>query len=154
MPVIEIATLINAPIELCFDLARDIELHMRSTEGTDEKAIAGIQHGLIGFGEEVTWEATHFGIRHRLTSRITAFERPCHFRDSQTQGPFHSFDHDHFFTSDSGSTLMRDVFAYQSPFGWLGRRVDRLFLRSYMTKFLQQRANVIKHVAESTASQT
>ena len=152
MPVIEIATRIEAPIELCFDLARDIDLHVRSTEGTDERAVAGVQDGLIGVGEEVTWEATHFGFRHTLTSRITGFNRPCHFRDSQISGPFHSFDHDHFFSSESGSTVMRDVFAYQSPFGWLGSCVDRLFLRSYMETFLRKRANVIKVVAETGGS--
>ncbi len=32
-PIIEIATLITAPIDLCFDLARDIDLHIKSTEG-------------------------------------------------------------------------------------------------------------------------
>jgi hypothetical protein len=51
---------------------------------------------LIGLDEELTWEATHFGIRLRLTSRITAYRRPFHFRDSQVRGAFRRFDHDLF----------------------------------------------------------
>jgi ligand-binding SRPBCC domain-containing protein len=88
MPTIRLETVINAPIERCFDLARDIEFHMRSTEQTREVAIAGVTKGLIHFGEEVTWEAIHFGVRQRLTTRITAFRRPTHFRDSQVKGAF------------------------------------------------------------------
>src|ERR1700688_3914049 len=113
MPLILLETRIEAPIELCFDLARDIEHHMRSTKRTREVAIAGVTKGLIKFGEEVTWEATHFGIRQRLTVRITAFDRPNHFRDSQIRGAFRRFDHDHYFEATAnGATLMRDVFDY------------------------------------------
>ena len=149
MPIINIDTSIKAPIEACFDLARSIEIHIRSTEGTNEKAIAGTTSGLIGLGEEVTWEATHFGIRQTLTSRITLFDRPNRFRDSQVRGPFRRFDHDHFFTTKEATTVMRDVFDYESPFGLLGRCADRLFLRSYMRRLLARRARVIKEVAEA-----
>jgi ligand-binding SRPBCC domain-containing protein len=148
MPIIEVVTHIDAPIDLCFDLARDIDVHIESTKGTEERAIGGIRSGLINLGEEVTWEANHFGGRHRLTSRITAFHRPFHFRDSQVSGPFHRFDHDHYFQDALGSTTMRDVFDYESPFGWLGRCADLLFLRRHMTEFLRRRARVIKQTAE------
>jgi ligand-binding SRPBCC domain-containing protein len=148
MPIIQIATLINATPELCFDLARNIDVHMKSTRGTDEKAVGGVTGGLISLGEEVTWEATHLGRRRKLTSRITAFDRPDHFRDSQVNGPFARFDHDHFFSVESESTLMRDVFSYESPFGWVGRCADYLFLRSYLASFLERRAKAIQQIAE------
>jgi ligand-binding SRPBCC domain-containing protein len=99
---------------------------MRSTAHTREIAVAGVTSGLIGLGQEVTWEATHFGVRQRLTSRITAFDRPFHFRDSQVRGAFKRFDHDHFFEKTSGE--------------WT--------LRRYMTSLLQRRNKLIKQVAE------
>jgi ligand-binding SRPBCC domain-containing protein len=151
MPVISLETRIEAPIELCFDLSRNIELHMRSTQSTREIAIAGVTKGLINLGEEVTWEATHFGTRQRLTSKITAFDRPNHFRDSQVQGAFRRFDHDHYFeTIADRTTLMRDVFDYDSPLGYLGKLADTLFLESYMRRFLSKRNLLIKRVAETT----
>ena len=55
MTRIELVTSIKAPAERCFDLARSIDLHMASTSGTGEQAIAGITSGLIGLGQEVTW---------------------------------------------------------------------------------------------------
>lgn len=136
---------------LCFDLSRDIDLHVRSTHGTDEVAVAGVTSGLIGLGESVTWEATHFGIRQRLTSRITAFQPPAHFRDSLVEGIFKRFDHDHFFTPKNSGTTMRDVFDYESPLGILGRIADRLFVAAYMKRLLATRAAVIKSEAELRA---
>ena len=76
MPLIELTTIIDAPIDRCFDLARSIDLHKHSMEGTHEEAIGGVTSGLIGPGEQVTWSATHFGIAQRLTSKITQFIVP------------------------------------------------------------------------------
>jgi ligand-binding SRPBCC domain-containing protein len=124
---------------------------MRSTEHTREIAIAGVTKGLLELGDEVTWEATHFGVRQRLTARITAFSRPNHFRDSQVRGAFRRFDHDHYFTATcEGATLVRDEFDYDSPLGWLGLVADYLFLKAYMRLFLEKRNRLIKHVAETS----
>lgn len=136
-------------MDRCFDLSRDIDLHMRSTAPTREIAVAGVTKGLIGPDEEVTWEATHLGIRQRLTARITDFHRPFHFRDSQVRGAFRRFDHDHFFTEVDGGTLMRDVFDFDSPFGIFGAVANQLFLTRYMTSLLIRRNKLIKNVAES-----
>ena len=148
MPVIEVVTRIRAAADVCFDAARDIDLHAESMRHTGEKAIAGVTKGLIGLGEQVTWEAKHFGVRQRLTSRITAFDRPRHFRDSQVAGAFRRFDHDHFFATDSDATIMRDVFDYESPLGWLGKIADRMFLRSYMIRLIEGRAAAIRQRVE------
>lgn len=149
MPRIHISLVAAAPIERCFDLARSIDLHVASTAGTAERAIAGVTSGLIGLSEEVTWEARHFGLRQRLTSRITAFERPAFFRDSQVRGAFRRFDHDHRFERIDAGTRMIDVFDYDAPWGALGWLVERVVLTRYMTRFLRARLDVVKAVAES-----
>jgi hypothetical protein len=76
MATIKIVTVIDAPIEICFDLARDIDFHVRSMAETGERAVAGRTTGLIRFGESVTWKAHHLGVVQRFTSRITALDRP------------------------------------------------------------------------------
>ena len=149
MPLIELTTNINAPIERCFDLARSIDLHILSTEGTDEKAIAGVTSELIAQNEEVTWRANHFGISQTLSSRITAFERPYHFRDEMIRGAFKSIEHDHIFHESGGRTVMKDIFYFESP-GWIfGAMVNRLFLTRYLRSVLTKRNRMIKRVAES-----
>lgn len=57
MPVIRVETLIAAPIERCFDLMRDVDVHTQSTAGTQERAVAGVTTGLLKAGDEVTWKA-------------------------------------------------------------------------------------------------
>ncbi len=150
MPIIKLQTRISAPVEVVFDLSRSIDLHIKSTAHTREKAIAGRTSGLIGLDEEVTWEARHFGVLQQLTTRITQYNRPHHFRDSMVRGAFRRFDHDHIFeVEDAGVTLMKDVFDYTSPFHILGHLADFLFLKRYMTRLLTVRNDLIKTVAES-----
>ena len=55
MPLIELSTVIRAPRERVFDLARSIDAHQDTTGGTEERAVAGVTHWLIGMGDEVTW---------------------------------------------------------------------------------------------------
>jgi ligand-binding SRPBCC domain-containing protein len=153
MPTIELVTSIAAPIERVFDLSRSIDLHMASTSGTGERAVAGVTSGLIGPDQEVTWRARHFGVWQNLTVRITAFERPAHFADTMLRGAFRRMEHHHHFEAASDHTLMRDVFTYESPLGFLGRLADFLFLEGYLRSFLLERNRVIKAMAESDAWQ-
>ncbi|GAB4368408.1 MAG: hypothetical protein OHK0021_11610 [Bryobacter sp.] len=109
--------------------------------------------GLISLHEEVTWEATHLGVRQQLTSRITKFNPPHHFRDTMVRGIFARFEHDHYFYQQpDGSTLMVDTFDYVSPLGALGRLADWLLLKGYMRRLLAQRASILKQHLESSAS--
>ncbi len=151
MPNIKLETRIEAPLRVVFDLARSIDLHVESTAGTREKAVAGRTTGLIGLGETVTWEATHFGIRQRLTSKIVVFDPPHHFRDTMLSGAFKRLDHDHYFRWDGSQTVMTDQFDYTSPLGILGRVADWLFLERYLRKLLETRNELIRSVAEEGA---
>jgi ligand-binding SRPBCC domain-containing protein len=148
---IELSLHVAAPAARCFDLARSVDAHVRSTAATHEQAVAGRRSGLLVLGDEVTWSARHFGIRQELTSRITAFESPSHFRDSMLRGAFARFDHDHFFTPTDGGTVLRDVFDYRAPLGPLGWIAERLFLSTYMKRFLLARLRELKALAESDA---
>ncbi|MEJ8757434.1 SRPBCC family protein [Pontibacter sp. H259] len=108
-----------------------------------------MQSGLIYLGETVTWQATHFGIRQKLTSKITAFDSPIYFRDEHVKGAFNYFVHDHYFKSQGEFVVMEDTFEFSSPLGILGRIVDKLILEKYLTKLLQKRNQIIKDFAES-----
>lgn len=149
MPNIILETRINSDIATCFDLSRSIDLHKISTAKTDEIAIDGTISGLINLNEFVTWEATHFGIRQKLTSRISAFDSPRYFRDEQIKGIFKFIIHDHYFESQNGITIMKDIFNFQSSFGFLGKIFDKYILTKYLTELLIQRNKIIKEFAET-----
>jgi len=149
-----VITVIHAPIERCFDAARDLDLHMKSLAHTGEVAVAGRTSGLIELGEEVTWRGRHFGITQHFTSKITAFDRPRYFQDRMQRGAFRSFVHDHFFAYENGVTTMTDVLAFSAPLGLLGRFAEKLVLRRYLERMLTERAAVIKQAAELSAFPT
>jgi len=149
MPVIVMRTRVAAPPSRCFDLARDVNAHERSTAASRERAVAGVTSGLLGPGDEVTWEATHFGVRQRLTSRITEFDRPKRFVDEMVRGAFRSFRHEHQFHDIGDGTEVVDIFDYTAPLGPLGRLADTLFLSRYMTRLLRDRNAYLKRAAES-----
>ncbi|WP_425452440.1 SRPBCC family protein [Paenibacillus cellulosilyticus] len=140
---------IDAPIQLCFDLARDIEIHTRTVwKHTRERAIHGVTSGPIGEGETVTFEATHLGVRQRLTSKITAYEEPTLFVDEMQKGAFKRLRHTHDFQERDGKTVMTDVLEFEAPLGPLGFLAERLVLKWYMRRFLEHRNLELKKLAE------
>jgi len=149
MPSIDLETRIKAPIEVCFDLCRSIDLHKISAQQTNEKAIAGVTSGLINEGETVTWRAKHLGVYQKLTSIVTACEKPHYFVDEMVKGTFKRFKHEHFLEEKNGQTFVVDIFDYESPLGLLGKIADVFFLENYMRRFLEKRNQVIKEFAES-----
>ncbi|KZE64360.1 cell division protein [Fictibacillus phosphorivorans] len=148
MPIIEHHEFIKASPERCFDLARNVEVHTKTTSHTKERAVGGVTTGLMEKGDSVTWEAVHLGVRQRLTAKIVEMDRPRMFVDVMVKGAFHSFVHTHTFEQKEGGTVMVDHFHYTSPLGMIGRLADWLFLEKYMTNFLVRRAKALKEIAE------
>jgi ligand-binding SRPBCC domain-containing protein len=148
MTTIKLETLINAPIEICFDASRNIDLHKQSTSKTKEEAIAGRISGLCEKGDTITWRAKHFGVWQKLTVEITEMNFPHSFEDKMIQGTFKSMLHLHSFESKGEKTLMTDNFQYETPFWFFGKLADKLFLENYMRKFLMERNDFLKMICE------
>jgi ligand-binding SRPBCC domain-containing protein len=148
MSVIKLTTVIHAPIEVCFNASRNIDLHIESTKHTGETAIAGKTSGLIELGESVTWRAKHLGIWQTLSTKITAYSYPDYFVDEMISGAFRSMKHEHIFHTKDNTTIMEDVFNFESPAGILGKLFNKLFLENYMKKLLVVRNELIKKYAE------
>lgn len=150
MTTLLIETTFDCSIETCFDLARSIDAHVLSTSRTNEKVVAGRLSGLCEAGDRITWEATHFGIRQRLTSEITRMEKPTFFEDQMIRGAFNSMRHEHHFSSNKNQTIMKDIFQYEVPYGLVGRLFDHLILKNYVKRFLIKRNEVLKQLAENS----
>ncbi|PEY99554.1 cell division protein [Bacillus sp. AFS018417] len=148
MPIIKNDIYIDAPINVCFDLARNVEVHTETTSKTKERAIDGVTVGLMENGDTVTWEATHLGVKQKLTAKIIEMEKPYKFTDVMVKGAFHSFTYTHEFIESGTGTIMKDAFSYKSPFGILGKIADKLFLEKYMRNFIVNRAKELKRIAE------
>ncbi|WP_077212490.1 SRPBCC family protein [Bacillus dakarensis] len=149
MPIIKHKQFIQASVIVCFDLARNVDIHTKTTAKTKEKAVGGVTQGLLEKGDTITWEATHFGIKQRLTAKVTHMVKPTVFVDIMVKGAFSSFTHTHQFVEEQGGTLMIDTFEYKAPFGPVGMIADKLFLEKYMTDFIISRARELKKIAEN-----
>lgn len=149
MAVIRVELLIAASPTVCFDLARSVEAHIASAATSGERAVAGVTTGLLGPGDQVTWRGRHLGIVQELTTRISAFNRPHYFRDEMVSGAFQTMWHDHYFDEVPAGTRMRDLFEFTAPLGIVGRLAERAVLIPYLRRFLEERAQVLKRLAES-----
>ncbi|MFC5971272.1 SRPBCC family protein [Halomarina salina] len=150
MVTIRAETHVDAPTERVFDLARSIDLqHETSSEGT--RPVAGAVSGLATPGESTVWQVPLLGKRFELTTKVSAFSRPNHFRQTMKEGPLDTFVHDHFFAFEDedavDGTMLRDVVTFASPLGPVGRVFDRAVERRF-TRVLRERNEFIKRVAE------
>jgi ligand-binding SRPBCC domain-containing protein len=139
MPELLLVTDIAAPAAACFELSLSVDAHTNSMADSGERIVGGVREGSMALGDTVTWEARHFGVRFRMSSKITAYEPSMRFVDEQTRGPFAQWWHEHRFQDLDDRTQMTDVVRFRSPAGPVGRLVDRLVLASYMTRLLTQR---------------
>ncbi|MGW7412900.1 SRPBCC family protein [Streptomyces sp. NPDC054863] len=145
----EVVTRIGTSPAAVFDLSLDVDLHTASMAGSGERIVGGVRAGRMVLGDAVTWEARHFGVRWRMTSRITAYERPGHFVDEQVTGPFKRWHHAHWFEPDGhGGTVMRDVVEFAAPLGWLGTGVEAVALDRYMRGLIAARNVHVRECAE------
>ena len=150
MTRIVIETRIYAPIELCFDLARDVNAHRESAAFSSERVVPpGRTEGLLELGDLVAFEGRHFGVKQRFVARITALDRPRRFDDQMVQGSFKWLRHYHEFSFSHGITTMRDTLEWEPPLGILGRVADFLFLRRHMHWFVSTKQNGLKRIAEA-----
>jgi hypothetical protein len=150
---LEEITVIDAPIDRCFDLSRSVEVHLVANIHSGEQALAtgGITSGLVELSQQVTWRAKHFGVWQDLTSKFTAMQSPAYFQATMVKGIFRSMQADHYFrTLPSGATEMKDLFRVAAPLPILGPLAEIIFLRRYMLALLRERNAVIKQIAESS----
>jgi len=152
MTRIVIETRIHAPIELCFDLARDVNAHRESAAFSSERVVPpGRTEGLLELGDLVAFEGRHFGVRQRFVARITALDRPRRFDDEMVQGSFKWLRHFHEFEFADGITTMRDTLEWEPPLGVIGRLAEALFLRRHMIWFVSTKQNGLRRMAEAQA---
>lgn len=149
MPTLHLTSFIAAPQDRVFDLNRNISLHKISMEKFGEQAISGVTSGLINKDDTVTWKGKHLYKTRFFTSRITEMKPYEMFTDKMIKGDFKSFEHQHFFKSADNGTIVIDIITYETPYGWIGNLVNKLYLNSYLEKLIGQRNEVIKQYAES-----
>ena len=76
--------------------------------------------------------------------------RPNSFLDEMIKGDFKSFRHQHHFKKTNNGTIMIDLLEFETPYGVLGKLINRLFLKNYIEKLLVKRNQLIREYSETT----
>ena len=143
-------TRIRASVARCFELARDVGVHCRTSAFTGERVVPpGRTVGRLELGDTVTFEGRHFGVRWRLTAAIVEMEHPYRFVDDATGRAFGWMRHVHEFSEIDGATDMTDTIEWRSALGVLGRIADGLVLERHMVWYITKKQQALKVVAES-----
>jgi ligand-binding SRPBCC domain-containing protein len=80
----------------------------------------------------------------RWRTRITAWEPPHRFVDTQISGPYSLWEHTHTFEEDGpGATIIEDRVRYAIPFGPLGRLADRLLVQRDLRQIFDYRRDAV-----------
>jgi ligand-binding SRPBCC domain-containing protein len=148
LPFIHLTTFIAAPADRVFDLSRSISVHKASMTRFSELPIAGKTAGLMELGDWVTWQAKHLGKKRTLQVKITLMDKPHRFTDEMEAGDFAMMKHEHYFKPVANGTIMIDQFWFESPYGFFGKMLNKLYLTRYMTGLLEARNRHLKHAAE------
>ena len=69
------------------------------------------------------------------------------FTDKMIRGDFVYFQHQHFFKPVDNGTIIIDIILFETPYGLLGKIVNKFFLASYIEKLLTKRNDVIRQYA-------
>ena len=147
MGEITIRTWIDAQVEHCFDLARDVGAHVESAAFSGERLVPpGKLSGMLDVGDLVCFEGRHAGLRQRFCARITYIDRPHVFVDEQESGFFRALRHAHWFSPLTGGTLMTDHLTWRAPRGAL---MDFVFMTRHMSWFVKTKQMRLKRIAES-----
>ncbi len=148
MQTIRLTTLIDAPVERCFQLSLSVDLHILSATRTRERAVAGKTSGILGLHDSVTWQGRHFGLNLHHTTLIDAWRPFIYFRDIMSEGHFAFFEHDHHFAPSGEGTRMRDEIRFAAPAGPLHSFFEAR-LRSHLKTVFATRNQTVQQVAES-----
>ena len=149
MPTIHLTSFIAAPVDRVFDLSRNVGLHKISLDQFGGQAVSGITSGLMNIEDSVTWKGKHLFKTRYFATRITEMKPHEKFTEKMIKGDFKSFGHQHFFKPAENGTIVIDILNYETPYGWLGKLVNKFYLNSYLEKLIHHRNEVIRQYAES-----
>jgi ligand-binding SRPBCC domain-containing protein len=80
----------------------------------------------------------------RWRTRITGWEPPRRFVDTQISGPYSLWEHTHAFEEDGpGATIIKDRVRYAIPFGPLGELANRLLVQRDLPQIFDYRRDAV-----------
>jgi uncharacterized protein (TIGR01777 family) len=97
-------------------------------------------------GTEIRYRIGLGPLRLRWRTVIRSWQPPALFVDTQAEGPYALWWHEHHLQADGDSTLMLDRVRYRPPLGWLGRLVHPFLIRPALRAIFAYRGEAIERL--------
>ncbi len=141
---------IAAPADVVCDWHRRPGALERLTPPWENVEVLSRSGGIDQSGSRVTLRIRTGPFRRPWISEHRDYVKGRQFRDIQIQGPFRSWTHTHRFEPiDADSSVLEDRIEYELPLGWLGRLLDRTFVRMQLERMFHYRHETTAHDLES-----
>ena len=108
---------------------------------------------MAGLGTEIVFKfraVPYLPIHEKWVALITGFSLNESFSDTQKQGPFHRWQHTHFFEAETiggrDGTLIRDVVEYEVGFGAIGRMLETMVFQRMLRKTFGYRKKALESI--------
>jgi ligand-binding SRPBCC domain-containing protein len=99
---------------------------------------------VMGVGTLIEYRLRLHRVPVRWRTRITAWEPPHRFVDTQISGPYSLWEHTHTFEEDGReATIIEDRVRYAIPFGLLGELADRLLVQRDLRQIFDYRRDAV-----------
>lgn len=148
MPDIHLTTVIHAPKQRVFDLARCVSLHKRHFDTHKIIPSTGKTSGLLEMRDYTMWNGKLGNKKRQFILDIVDMDKSDFYRDEMRKDFFDAFTHDHFFKEIDNGTIMIDQISFHLPHGFLGNMVNKSCAEKYITTYLTERNELIKEYAE------
>lgn len=86
------------------------------------------------------------GLPIKWTTKITAWDPPHRFCDTQLKGPYKQWVHIHTFTPEDGGTRCDDIVEYAPLGGPLAPLINKLFVQRDVQQIFAHRAKVLEEM--------
>ena len=86
------------------------------------------------------------GIQMRWTSKITEWNPPYKFTDTQIRGPYKVWVHEHYFADQDGKTIVTDKVTYKSRGFIFEPVIEKLFVSNNLKHIFDYREKKLKEI--------
>ena len=113
----------------------------------DSKILSKIEKAGIFEGQQIEYSVKPlFGIPLKWKTQIGKTASHNFFTDKQLKGPYKVWEHTHTFLVLDSGVLMKDEILYKLPLGFVGRLMNKLFVRKKIDRIFEHRRKALNKI--------
>ncbi len=143
MHSLTVETIIHKPIEEVFDFFSKAENLNKLTPPELYFKIITPLPITMKVGTLIDYQLKLTGIPFKWKTKITKWDPPFVFEDTQLKGPYNTWIHEHRFESVGNGTKMTDYLQYRSPGGFLEFIPHHLFVKAKVEEIFRYRNEIL-----------